>query len=317
MAVARVSAISATFEEHMSTGALVLCGGQSRRMGRSKAWLPFGPEALLQRVVRLVGRSAGPIVVVAACDQELPTLPDEVRVVHDEVANRGPLQGLAAGLSALPGSVDVIYATATDGPFLAPAWISRLRALIADADMVVPHGGNGRRHPLAALYRRDTILPIVHFLLAANDLRLHALFDSARARMVPTDELRDVDPDLKTLHNLNTPEDYRAALIELGSSITGAELHILHQIARVQCPCCDYFTLERRGIRGVCPVCFWEDDGQDPDRPDARSGCNCGLTLCQGRENFRRLGACEPGALPHVVPAEGRRLYRSVPGWKR
>ena len=53
----------------MNPGAVVLCGGESRRMGRPKAWLPFGPERLLQRVVRLVGTVAHPVVVVAAPSQ--------------------------------------------------------------------------------------------------------------------------------------------------------------------------------------------------------------------------------------------------------
>src|SRR5438552_9005872 len=107
----------------MTLGALVLCGGQSRRMGQPKAWLPFGPERMLQRVVRLVGEAVGPIVVVAAPGQDLPPLPDAVTIVRDPISGRGPLQGLAAGLAALPEAVELAYATATDVPFLEPAWI--------------------------------------------------------------------------------------------------------------------------------------------------------------------------------------------------
>ena len=65
----------------MNLGAVVLCGGESRRMGRPKAWLPFGPELMLQRVVRLVGTVARPIVVVAAPGQDLPELPAGVSIV--------------------------------------------------------------------------------------------------------------------------------------------------------------------------------------------------------------------------------------------
>src|SRR5687767_10862719 len=65
-----------------------------------------------------------------------------------------------------------------------------------------------------------------------------------------------------------------------------------------QCPCCDYFTLDERGGYDICPVCFWEDDGQDIDRPDEHSGPNH-MTLREGRDNFRRLGACDPAMLPH------------------
>src|SRR3954452_17592579 len=98
----------------MELGAVILCGGESRRMGRPKAWLPFGPEVMLQRVVRLVGEAAGvgPIAVVAAPGQEVPSLPDRVTVVRDEVSGRGPLQGLAAGLAALPAGAELVYATA-------------------------------------------------------------------------------------------------------------------------------------------------------------------------------------------------------------
>lgn len=80
------------------------------------------------------------------------------------------------------------------------------------------------------------------------------------------------------------------------------------------CPCCDHFTLEERGMWDICPVCYWEDDGTDPADPDGPgSGCNHGLTLRQARENFRRLGACEPAMVPHVCPDEERLRYRHVP----
>jgi molybdenum cofactor guanylyltransferase len=68
----------------MDLGAVVLCGGESRRMGVPKAWLPFGPERLLQWVVRLVGVVSRPIVV-AAPGQELPELPTGVSIVRDPV----------------------------------------------------------------------------------------------------------------------------------------------------------------------------------------------------------------------------------------
>src|ERR1700720_1408053 len=102
----------------MTLGAIVLCGGESRRMGQPKAWLPFGPETMLQRVVRLIRSAAGvgPIVVVGAPGQEVPPLPDGVDVVRDPVAGRGPLQGLAAGLAAMPAGAELVYASATDVP---------------------------------------------------------------------------------------------------------------------------------------------------------------------------------------------------------
>ncbi len=197
-------------------GAVILCGGQSRRMGRPKAWLPFGPEVLLQRSVRLVGRAvAGPIVVVAAPGQDLPELPGSVAIVRDPVADRGPLQGLAAGLAALPDRVELAYASATDVPFLEPAWIAHLATRIGDHDLAIADVG-GYLHPLAALYRRATVLPAIAALLAEDRLRPVFLLESLRARVLDAATLADVDPDLATLRNLNTPEDYRQALCDAG-----------------------------------------------------------------------------------------------------
>ena len=70
-------------------------------MGLPKATLPFGPELMLQRVVRLLQEVVHPIVVVAAPGQEVPALPGDVILTADEREGRGPLQGLHAGLLAI------------------------------------------------------------------------------------------------------------------------------------------------------------------------------------------------------------------------
>jgi molybdopterin-guanine dinucleotide biosynthesis protein A len=197
----------------MSLGAIVLCGGESRRMGRPKAWLPFGAELMLQRVVRLVGTVAKPIVVVAAKAQDLPELPAEVSIVRDQVAGRGPLQGLAAGFAALGDEVDLVYATGTDVPFLEPRWIIHLSTLIGDADLVIPSIGD-YFHPLAALYRKRAVLKAIEALLAQVHLRTHSLVEVVKTRVILEPEMRAVDPELGTLRNLNDPEEYERALRE-------------------------------------------------------------------------------------------------------
>ena len=72
----------------MNAAGIVLCGGSSRRMGRPKETLPFGPELMLQRVVRLLGQAARPVLVVAAADQSLPELPEAVDIVRDRLPDR-------------------------------------------------------------------------------------------------------------------------------------------------------------------------------------------------------------------------------------
>jgi molybdopterin-guanine dinucleotide biosynthesis protein A len=204
----------------MSPGAVVLCGGVSRRMGRPKAWLAFGEERMLERVVRLIGTVAQPVVVVAAPGQELPKMAPDVVVVRDPVAGRGPLQGLAAGLSAIPDSVELVYASATDVPFLNPLWITRLVELIEEHDLAIPFVGD-YHHPLAALYRPGAVLPAIDRLLRGDRLRPVFLIEAVKTRIVSDAELRGVDPELQTLRNLNFPEDYRRALADAGLEAEG------------------------------------------------------------------------------------------------
>jgi len=193
---------------------VVLCGGRSGRMGRAKALLPFGPETMLARVVRLLGEVpgevVGPVIVVAAANQELPDLPGRVEVARDRRADRGPLEGLAVGLRAAGDRVDAAFVTACDVPLLLPEFVGRMIELSAGHEIAVPHV-EGHDHPLSAVYR-TAVLPAVEALLSAGRLRPAFLFDQFRTRRVTAAELADVDQRLQSLANVNDPTDYQAAL---------------------------------------------------------------------------------------------------------
>jgi molybdenum cofactor guanylyltransferase len=183
-------------------------------MGAAKATLPFGHETMLQRVVRLLGTVISPIIVVAARGQTLPALPETVNVARDERDAQGPLEGIRAGLSALPTSIDAAYITSCDVPLLVPAFVERMAELMGDHDIAVMEV-DGFPHPLSAIYRRNT-LAHVESLLAGGKLRPVFLFDAVRTRRITPEEMTVVDPELRTLRNLNTQEDYRAALADAG-----------------------------------------------------------------------------------------------------
>lgn len=196
----------------MKTGGIILCGGQSSRMGRPKAWLPIGDQIMLPWIVAQVQKAVSPIVVVAAPDQDLPPLHEDIMIVRDERPGQGPLEGMAAGFSALKGRCDAAYLSSCDVPFLQPAFITRLIALLTDHDVVVPHV-EGRYHPLAAVYRLS-VLPTVRRLIEAKRMRPMFLFDECRSRIAAADDLTPIDPDLRSLRNINTPEEYDAAVAE-------------------------------------------------------------------------------------------------------
>lgn len=203
-------------DDSLRKGAIILCGGKSSRMGRDKATLPFGPEMMLQRVVRIIRQvvDSAAVVVVAAPHQQLPQLPADVIVARDEQPDRGPLEGLAAGLRSMPMGVDAVYGTSCDVPLMVPEFVCEMFRRLGDNDIAVPFDGQ-YHHPLAAVYR-PRVLDVVLKLLEADRLRPKFLFGEVRTVEVPVDELRLVDSTLSTLMNLNRPEDYQNALITAG-----------------------------------------------------------------------------------------------------
>jgi molybdopterin-guanine dinucleotide biosynthesis protein A len=184
-------------------------------MGRPKPWLPIGREVMLQRVVRALREAVHPVVVVAAPGQELPPLPDDVEVVHDEIEGRGPLQGFAAGLGALAGRADAAYLSGCDAPLLKPEFVSRMAALLGNDAACAPLIA-GRAQFFAGVYR-VSVLETVRHLLAADRRSMTGVLVLASGRLVSASELVDIDPDLDSLRNVNTPEVYESVLRSIAS----------------------------------------------------------------------------------------------------
>jgi molybdopterin-guanine dinucleotide biosynthesis protein A len=90
--------------------------------------------------------------------------------------------------------------------------------LLGDQDIAVMEV-DGFPHPLSAVYRRS-VLPHIESLLAKDRLRPVFLFDAVRTRRVGMEEMVSVDRELRTLRNLNTREDYLAALSDAGLTAT-------------------------------------------------------------------------------------------------
>ncbi|MBL9087124.1 MAG: NTP transferase domain-containing protein [Planctomycetia bacterium] len=199
----------------MTTAALVLAGGRSTRMGRDKASLAWGGSTFLARVVATVAAVVDEVVVVARPGQALPEVGPlragvAVRHAVDAADDRGPVEGLRAGLASCDASV--VYATGCDVPRLAPAFVAAVIAALRaapDAAVAVPEVA-GRLHPLAAAYRRAPTLVAARALLAAGSARMTALVEGLPHVVVPEADLRAVDPTLGSLANVNTPADLDA-----------------------------------------------------------------------------------------------------------
>lgn len=194
-------------------GGVVLCGGQGRRMGADKAWLKFGDEFLLQRMVRIVGEVVDPVVVAGRTEQSLPPLPENVSVVCDAANHTGPLAGVAAGLAALDQECDAVFVVACDYPLLHAPLIRRLIDRLGDREAIVV-ADRERMHPLLGVYR-VTVRTLLVDLLDKGVLRARLFAKECHSGVITEDDLADIDPDLRSLQNVNDQAAYEKALLDL------------------------------------------------------------------------------------------------------
>lgn len=184
-------------------------------MGADKAALPFGDETLLARIVRIASTVTDEVWLLAREGQVLPEdLPRDIPVARDPAEGRGPLAGIVAGLGAM--KADIAYVTSCDVPLLEARFIEAMLALASDHQAVVPRQ-DGHLLPTTAVYRRD-ILPAAEALLARDELRPRKLLAAVPSRIVEADSLRDADPELRSLMDCDTPEDYQRLLRLAGAA---------------------------------------------------------------------------------------------------
>jgi len=205
--------------------AAVLAGGMSTRMGADKVLLPVDGESLVGRVVRAAGEVCERVVVVTNNPSALEHagLPDDVSVLKDEVAHQGPLGGLVTALAETEN--EWVLALAADLPWLKPEIVRALWDLRDAAQVVVPVGERGQE-PLLALYHTDC-LPIAKKVLASGRRRIVAIYRKVTVAEVPLEALRDADPELASIMNVNTPDD----LLRVRESVPASEGFVRASVA--------------------------------------------------------------------------------------
>jgi molybdenum cofactor guanylyltransferase len=224
-----VRTVGSTYDGTVAVSAgVVLAGGRSSRMGTSKAALEWHGSTLLYRTVGIVARATGgPVVVVRASGQELPDLPRGTQVVDDPRQGKGPVQGIAAGLIALEGHAEAVFISSTDMPFLHPAFIRGVLRVIeenAGTDVALPVA-RGYPQPLAAAYR-VSLAAIAERLVREDQLRPAFLFSECTTARLDDAALKSdpligaLDPDLDSVVNINTPEDYEEARARPAPEVT-------------------------------------------------------------------------------------------------
>lgn len=185
--------------------AAVLAGGRSQRMGVDKTLLPFDGEPLVRRVAETAAQICCSVMVVTNRPDALAEagLPADVRILTDEVAYRGPLGGLVTALDA--AETEWVLALAADMPWLEASVVRALWDARDGAQVIMPTSEKGPE-PLLALYHKSC-LPEARRVLDSGRRRLVAMLPAVKVVEVSLETLRRVDPLLRSLANVNTPEE--------------------------------------------------------------------------------------------------------------
>jgi molybdenum cofactor guanylyltransferase len=179
----------------------VLAGGQSLRMGRDKALLPWGATDLLAHALGRLRAVTGDVRILSGSEPRY--LDREATVVTDALPGAGPLAGVLAGLATAAGRSGLFLAV--DLPHVPVALLSRLVSLAKGYDAVVPVSPRGPE-PLCAVYCSGCLDPIRQ-RVERGDLKMTSFWPDVRVRELPPEELRAFGDVAELFRNLNTPED--------------------------------------------------------------------------------------------------------------
>lgn len=202
---------------------LILAGGASSRMGRPKALLPFGPERLIERQVRLLRPLCQELLIVTNDPDSFAFL--GLPLVGDRAPGQGPLAGLEAGLAA--ASQPMALGVACDMPFLTEEVVTALYDLVVGRPVGAgapaetnPHAGSplvavprtpAGPEPLCALWRREA-LPAIQGALAAGQRSPQRLLAQLPVAWLEGPTLAALGDPARLFLNCNTPTDYEQAL---------------------------------------------------------------------------------------------------------
>lgn len=184
--------------------AIILAGGDSRRMGSDKAGLKLGEQTLLQRVTATM-RQVFPSVILSV-RQPRPGI--DLPQVCDEPGVGGPLAGVLAALAA--ARTPWIFVVACDMPFVTPALVELLGRYRAGYQAVVPVV-QGHPQTLAAYYANSCLDAMRAPPAGGAKRSLRAALGSLQVRQVGEAELLQVDPGLRSFFDLDTPDDVAIA----------------------------------------------------------------------------------------------------------
>lgn len=180
---------------------VILCGGQSKRMGRPKAFLPFAGKTLIESTMDLMLELFDEVLLVSNTPEEFEHL--SANVVRDIIPKRGPLVGILSGL--LVARNEHCFVAPCDMPFLTRELLQSMAARRYSTDLLV-YSSDGVVEPLLAIYSKQCIESIEEMIFQGHDAASDFVI-SKNAQLFEFD--RSTDNVIRLPHfNVDTPSQF-------------------------------------------------------------------------------------------------------------
>ena len=193
----------------MKVTSIVLAGGKSLRLGRSKALASIGGKSLIERVIERLRPLTSRVLVVTSREQVDLPVAGKAEILVDLYPGKGPLGGIYTGLLASQSSPCVVVAC--DMPFLNVELLRYMIKLSPGFDAVVPRLGEGKVEPLHAIYSRSC-LGNMKTKLEHNQLEISRFLDTVCVRYVEQAEYQRLDHHFLAFLNINYQSDLDQAI---------------------------------------------------------------------------------------------------------
>jgi molybdopterin-guanine dinucleotide biosynthesis protein A len=198
----------------LNKSAVILAGGFSRRFGRDKGLVVLAGKPLILHVIDRVYKVVDEVLVVVSSEKQKnkfeTLLEEKANLVIDKDDSQSPLVGAITGFETANAEYSLLLPC--DTPLVSTQIVQFLLDMCANRSAVIPRWPGGYIEPLQAVYRTESALTAAKTALKQGKMNMQSMIDNlSGVRYVSTIVLEQLEPDLLTFFNVNTPQNLKKA----------------------------------------------------------------------------------------------------------
>jgi len=198
----------------LQRSAVILAGGFSRRFGNDKGLVVLADKPIVIHVIDRISEVVDEVLLVVSSEDQKktfePILENKANLVIDKNESQSPLVGAITGFESAKGEYSLLLPC--DTPLVSIQIVQFLLDMCTNRRAAIPRWPSGYIEPLQAVYHTKSALTAAKTALRQGNMNMRSMIDNLRGvRYVSTMVLEQLEPDLLTFFNVNTPQDLKKA----------------------------------------------------------------------------------------------------------